>query len=75
MNQVYFVVAGSVTKNCLSGPVIHELTFLLKDDSDDESVHTQDTRHDDWDDRSQDQVRPGDTHGTDPHSTLGRSVG
>ena len=52
-----------------------ELTLLLEDDTDDESVDSQDTGHNNGDDRFQNQVRSGDAHGTDAHSTLGRPVG
>jgi hypothetical protein len=41
------------------------LTFVIKDDSDDEAIDTQDTRHDNRYDGLEDEVGLEDTHGAD----------
>jgi hypothetical protein len=38
------------------------LTFVIKDDSDDETINTQDTRHDNWNDGLEDEIGLEDTH-------------
>lgn len=41
------------------------LTFVIKDDSDDKAIDTQDTRHDNRYDGLEDEVGLEDTHGAD----------
>ena len=41
------------------------LTFVIKDDSDDKAIDTQDTRHDNRYDGLEDEVGLKDTHGAD----------
>lgn len=48
--------------------VIHKLTFVIKDDSDDETIDTQDTRHDNRYDGLEDEVGLEDTHGADTNT-------
>lgn len=49
-----------------SGPKI--LTFVIEDDSDDETIDTQDTRHDNGYDRLEDEVGLEDTHRADTNT-------
>lgn len=44
------------------------LTFIIKDDSDDETIDTQDTRHDNGNDGLEDEVGLEDTHGADANT-------
>ena len=45
--------------------VLWRLTLSIKDDSDDEAIDTQDTRHDNGNDGLEDEVGLEDTHGAD----------
>lgn len=45
-----------------------KLTFVIKDDCDDEAIDTQDTRHDNRYDRLEDQIGLEDTHGADTNT-------
>ena len=45
-----------------------QLTFVIKDDSDDETIDTQDTRHDNRYDGLEDEVGLEDTHGADTNT-------
>lgn len=49
-------------------------TFLHNDDSNDHTVDTQDTSHDDWDNGLHDEFGFEDTHGADTDSSFGGSV-
>lgn len=51
------------------------LTFVIKDDSDDEAIDTQDTRHDNRYDGLEDEVGLEDTHGADADTWLSSTVG
>jgi hypothetical protein len=52
-----------MARDCLS-----VLTFVVEDDSDDETIDTQDTRHDNGDDGLEDEVGLEDTHTADADS-------
>ncbi len=45
--------------------MLWRLTLSIKDDSDDEAIDTQDTRHDNGNDGLEDEVGLEDTHGAD----------
>ena len=47
----------------LAARVLWRLTLSVKDDSDDEAIDTQDTRHDNRNDGLEDEVGLEDTHG------------
>ena len=47
---------------------IAKLTFVIKDDSDDETIDTQDTRHDNGYDGLEDEVVLEDTHGANTNT-------
>lgn len=51
------------------------LTLSVEDDGDDESVDTQDTRHDNGDDRLEDEFGLEDTHAADADTALSGTVG
>lgn len=51
------------------------LTVPGDNNGDDQTVNTEDTRHDDRYDVSHDQARVHDTHGADAHARLGCAVG
>jgi hypothetical protein len=50
-------------RKVLAARVLWRLTLSVKDDSDDESIDTQDTRHDNRNDGLEDEVGLEDTHG------------
>ncbi len=50
------------------------LTFVIKDDSDDKTIDTQDTRHDNRYDWLENKVGLEDTHAADADTWLGSSV-
>lgn len=52
-----------------------QLTLSVEDNSDDETIDTQDTRHDNRYDRLEDQIWLEDTHAADADTTLGSTVG
>jgi len=54
---------------------ILRLTLSVEDDGDDESVDTQDTRHDNGDDRLEDEFGLEDTHAADADTALSGTVG
>ena len=64
-------VIGLVNYNRL----IKKNTFLTEDDSDDHSVDSQYTSHNDWNDTLHDQFRFQDSNGGDSDSTFGSSIG
>lgn len=50
-------------------------TFIIKDDSNDETIDTQDTRHDNGYDWLEDEVGLEDTHAANTYTRLGSTVG
>ena len=54
---------ASSFRKVLGTRVLWRLTLSVKDDSDDEAIDTQDTRHDNRNDGLEDEVGLEDTHG------------
>lgn len=50
------------------------VTFLNNDDSNDHTIDTENTSHDNWDHRFHDELRFEDTHGADTNSSFGRTI-
>ena len=57
------IALTSSFRKLLGDRVLGKLTLSVKDDSDDEAIDTQDTRHDNGDDGLEDEVGLEDTHG------------
>ena len=57
------VALTSSFRKLLRARVLWRLTLSVKDDSDDEAIDTQDTRHDNRNDGLEDEVGLEDTHG------------
>jgi hypothetical protein len=57
------VALTSSFRTLLRARVLWRLTLSVKDDSDDEAIDTQDTRHDNRNDGLEDEVGLEDTHG------------
>jgi hypothetical protein len=57
------IALTSSFRKLLGARVLWRLTLSVKDDSDDEAIDTQDTRHDNGDDGLEDEVGLEDTHG------------
>ena len=55
-------ILSSSFRKVLGTRVLWRLTLSVKDDSDDESIDTQDTRHDNRNDGLEDEVGLKDTH-------------
>jgi hypothetical protein len=55
-------ILSSSFRKVLGAKVLWRLTLSVKDDSDDESIDTQDTRHDNRNDGLEDEVGLKDTH-------------
>jgi hypothetical protein len=51
------------------------LTLSVKDDSDDKAVDTQDTRHNNGNDRFEDELGLEDAHAADTNATLCGTIG
>lgn len=56
-------------------PLSIQLTSALEDDSDDETIDTEDTSHNNGDDGLEDEVGLEDTHAADADARLGGTVG
>ena len=56
-------ILTSSFRKVLGAKVLWRLTLSVKDDSDDEAIDTQDTRHDNGNDGLEDEVGLEDTHG------------
>lgn len=59
------VVLASSFRKLPGARVLSRLTLSIKDDSDNEAIDTQDTRHDNGNDGLEDEVGLEDTHGAD----------
>ena len=69
------VALTSSFRKLLATRLIWRLTLSVKDDSDDEAIDTQDTRHDNWNDGLEDKVGLEDTHWANADAWLSGSIG